>query len=86
MNKTLILTVEDDRPVRNLIVTTLKTHDYKYLTAENGNEAVIKYNGIDYAVNERGFNIVLIEKESGIVEDSVCFDTHLPDYKCYRRK
>ena len=40
MNKTLILTVEDDRPVRNLIVTTLKTHDYKYLTAENGNEAV----------------------------------------------
>lgn len=52
----------------------------------NGNEAVIKYNGIDYAVNERGFNIVLIEKESGIVEDSVCFDTHLPDYKCYRRK
>ena len=33
MNKTLILTVEDDRPVRNLIVTTLKTHDYKYLTA-----------------------------------------------------
>lgn len=42
MNKTLILTVEDDRPVRNLIVTTLKTHDYKYLTAENGNEAVME--------------------------------------------
>ena len=31
MNKTLILVVEDDRPIRNLIVTTLKTHDYKYL-------------------------------------------------------
>ena len=29
MNKTLILVVEDDRPIRNLIVTTLKTHDYK---------------------------------------------------------
>ena len=29
MNKILILVVEDDRPVRNLIVTTLKTHDYK---------------------------------------------------------
>ena len=42
MNKTLILTVEDDRPVRNLIVTTLKTHDYKYLTAENENEAVME--------------------------------------------
>ena len=35
MNKTLILVVEDDRPIRNLIVTTLKTHDYKYLAAEN---------------------------------------------------
>ena len=33
MNKTLILVVEDDRPIRNLIVTTLKTHDYKYLAA-----------------------------------------------------
>ena len=36
MNKTSILIVEDDRPIRNLIVTTLKTHEYKYLTAENG--------------------------------------------------
>ena len=36
MNKTSILIVEDDRPIRNLIVTKLKTHEYKYLTAENG--------------------------------------------------
>ena len=28
MNKALILVVEDDTPVRNLITTTLKTHDY----------------------------------------------------------
>lgn len=42
MNRTLILTVEDDRPIRNLIVTTLKTHDYRYLTAENGNEAILE--------------------------------------------
>ncbi len=40
MNKPVILIVEDDIPVRNLIVTTLKTHDYKYLTAANGTEAV----------------------------------------------
>lgn len=40
MNKTSILIVEDDRPIRNLIVTTLKTHEYKYLTAENGREAI----------------------------------------------
>ena len=42
MNKILILVVEDDRPVRNLIVTTLKTHDYKYLTAENGTTAIME--------------------------------------------
>ena len=27
MNNPMILVVEDDAPVRNLIVTTLKTHD-----------------------------------------------------------
>ena len=42
MNKTLILVVEDDRPIRNLIVTTLKTHDYKYLAAENGAAAIME--------------------------------------------
>ena len=40
MNKPLVLVVEDDRPVRNLIVTTLKAHDYRYLTAENGHSAI----------------------------------------------
>ncbi len=41
MNKPTILVVEDDAPVRNLIVTTLKTHDYKYLTAPRGSDAVM---------------------------------------------
>lgn len=40
MNKLQILVVEDDTPVRNLITTTLKAHDYKYITAENGEEAI----------------------------------------------
>ena len=42
MNKPLVLVVEDDRPVRNLIVTTLKSHDYRYLTAENGKGAIME--------------------------------------------
>ena len=42
MNKPLVLVVEDDRPVRNLIVTTLKAHDYRYLTAENGHGAIME--------------------------------------------
>ena len=42
MNKPLVLVVEDDRPVRNLIVTTLKSHDYRYLTAANGKTAIME--------------------------------------------
>ncbi len=42
MNKTTILVVEDDAPVRNLITTTLKTHGYKYLTASDGESAVME--------------------------------------------
>lgn len=42
MNKTVILVVEDDAPVRNLITTTLKTHDYKYITAPNGESALLE--------------------------------------------
>ncbi len=42
MNKLRILVVEDDTPIRNLISTTLKAHDYKYITAENGENAVIQ--------------------------------------------
>lgn len=41
MNNHVVLVIEDDVPVRNLIVTTLKTHDYKYLTAKNGTEAIM---------------------------------------------
>jgi two-component system KDP operon response regulator KdpE len=41
MNKPTILVVEDDSPVRNLMITTLKTHDYKYLTATQGSEAIM---------------------------------------------
>ena len=42
MNKPLILVVEDDAPVRNLITTTLKLHDYRFLTAANGETALIE--------------------------------------------
>ena len=42
MNKSLILIVEDDKPVRNLITTTLRTHEYNYITAANGAEAIME--------------------------------------------
>lgn len=42
MNKFQILVVEDDPPVRNLITTTLKAHDYRFTVAANGKTAVME--------------------------------------------
>jgi two-component system KDP operon response regulator KdpE len=41
MNECLVLVVEDDKPIRNLITTTLKMNDYRYITASKGNEAIM---------------------------------------------
>ena len=41
MNKLSILVVEDDVSVKNLITTTLKAHDYRYLAAGNGETAIL---------------------------------------------
>ena len=41
MNKLLILVVEDDAPVRKLIGTTLKMHNYDYMTATSGESAIM---------------------------------------------
>ena len=54
MNKPLILVVEDDAPVRNLITTTLKAHDYKFITAQNGNSAIME-------ASSHNPNIVLLD-------------------------
>ena len=42
MNKPLILVVEDDSAVRNLITTTLETHNYRYQAAPNGESAILE--------------------------------------------
>ncbi len=42
MNKLTILVVEDDSSVKNLMTTTLRTHDYHFLTAENGQSAIME--------------------------------------------
>ena len=42
MNKPLILIVEDDPSIKNLMTTTLKAHDYRYLTAQNGEMAILE--------------------------------------------
>ncbi len=42
MNKRSVLIVEDDPSVKNLMTTTLRTHDYHFLTAENGRTAIME--------------------------------------------
>ncbi len=42
MNKFTILVVEDDSSIKNLMTTTLRTHDYHYLTATNGQSAIME--------------------------------------------
>ena len=41
MNESTVLVIEDDIPVRNLIITTLKTHAYGCLPAADGSEALM---------------------------------------------
>lgn len=42
MNKPFVLIVEDDSAVRNLIITTLETQNYKFHTATTGAEALME--------------------------------------------
>lgn len=42
MNKPLILIVEDDAAIRNLITTTLETHDYKFHAVSTGEAAILE--------------------------------------------
>ncbi|MFV0552693.1 MAG: response regulator [Anaerorhabdus sp.] len=42
MIKPLILVVEDDSAIRNLISTTLETHEYRYHVAPNGQTAILE--------------------------------------------
>ena len=42
VNKFVVLVVEDDKPVRNLMSTTLDIHGYSYLTAANAQDALLQ--------------------------------------------
>ncbi len=42
MNKLLILVIEDDPAIRNLMSTTLKTNEYRFITAPTGTSALMQ--------------------------------------------
>ena len=86
MNKNSILVVEDDRPIRNLIITALKTHDYKYLEAENGTSAILEASSHnpDIVLLDLGLpdieGVEVIQKNQNVVKYAdYC-------YKCKKRR
>lgn len=49
-----------------------------------GDMSSICIDGKEYSVNERGLNIAVVDVKKRKVLDSVCFDTHTKELKCYR--
>lgn len=61
MNSIMVMTVENDKPLNNLITTSLKIHDYRYITAINTDEAIIGASSYDP-------DIVLIDPDSADID------------------
>ena len=83
MNKPLILVVEDDTAVRNLITTTLKAHDYRYLTAVNGESAVLEASSHNPDVILRSWSnlpIIVISARSEDTDKIDALDAGADDY------
>ena len=53
-------------------------------TLNTGNNSCIQIGLTNYSINQRGLNIVVTDKQTGDIVDSVCFDTHVPEFTCYR--
>lgn len=53
-------------------------------TLNTGNESKIVIGNTDYSKNFRGLNFVVIDKENGEIVDTVAFDTHVPEWTCFR--
>ena len=51
---------------------------------KRGNEASVKIGGVEYALNQRGFNIVVYDPDTRVVLDSVAFDTEKTGIPCTR--
>lgn len=66
---------------------SIQERDYKVVSRSynNGDIAAIQIDGIEYAENRRGLNIVLVDKNLNEVIDTVVFDTHEKNIPCYRK-
>ena len=89
MNKSLILVVEDDTSVRNLITTTLKAHEYRYLTAPDGQSAILEtsslpdMDGVEIIKKIRTWSnmpIIVISARSEDIDKIDALDAGADDY------
>ena len=53
-------------------------------TWKEGNKASVFIDGTERAINHRGINVVVFSNTRDEVIDSVAFDTHDPEFPCYR--
>ena len=58
----------------------------KSATWSTGNIAEIYVDDVSYALNRRGFNIVVFDNQENELIDSVSYDTHVEDILMYRRE
>ena len=82
MHKPQILVVEDDAPVRNLITTTLKTQDYKYIVAGTGERAIMEASTHqpDIVLLDLGMPIIVISARSEDSDKIEALDAGADDY------
>lgn len=73
----------DKETICDLSINSLDLHIESRLHLQ-GNLTQIFINQNDFAVNQRGINIVTYDCETDKLIDSVCFDTHVKEFRCYR--
>lgn len=71
-----------NRPLNYGGLCSLSNRTYELYSAGwlTNAQASIKLDGIEFAVNSRGLNIVVYDDEKGLVLDSVAFDTYSEDH------
>ncbi len=81
-NGEVIYEALSNRPLNYRGVCSLSNKVYELYSAGwlTNAQASIKLDGIEFAVNSRGLNIVVYDDERGLVLDSVAFDTYLEEH------
>jgi hypothetical protein len=67
--------LEPERLSLQGVLTGGITYELVSAGLDYGDASSIRLDGVEYSVNNRGLNFVVLDTETGEVVDSVCFDT-----------